>query len=83
MERNSALLTDLYELTMAEGYWKEGLREAEACFYMHFRNNPFEGGYAVACGLDRLSKIIDDFTFTDDDIDYLGKIGRASCRERV
>ncbi len=74
MERNSALLTDLYELTMAEGYWKEGLREAEACFYMHFRNNPFEGGYAVACGLDHLSRIIDDFTFTDDDIDYLGSL---------
>lgn len=74
MERNSALLTDLYELTMAEGYWKEGLRDAEACFYMHFRKNPFEGGYAVACGLDHLAQLVDDFTFTDDDIDYLASL---------
>lgn len=74
MVYSPALLTDLYELTMAEGYWKEGLREAESCFYMHFRKNPFEGGYAIACGLDHLAKLVDEFTFTDDDIDYLGSL---------
>ena len=75
---NSALLTDLYELTMAEGYWKKGLRGAEACFYMHFRQNPFGGGYAIACGMEHLAAIVDDFGFSDDDIDYLGSLKVAS-----
>jgi len=78
MNENSALLTDLYELTMAEGYWKKGLHEADACFYMHFRENPFGGGYAIACGLDHLAQIVDEFRFTDDDIDYLATLTVAS-----
>ena len=71
MEVNSALLTDLYELTMSEGFWKEGLRDAEASFYMHFRSNPFGGGYAVACGMEHLAQIVEDYRFSDDDINYL------------
>ncbi len=78
MEENSALLTDLYEITMAEGYWKQGLRNAEACFYMHFRNNPFNGGYTIACGMERLSEIVDGFKFTDDDIEYLKSLKVAT-----
>ncbi|MGI6216444.1 MAG: nicotinate phosphoribosyltransferase [Coriobacteriales bacterium] len=78
MEENSALLTDLYELTMSEGYWKMGLKDARASFYMHFRNNPFEGGYTIACGLDHLAEIVDGFKFTDSDIDYLLSIKVAS-----
>ncbi len=69
-----ALLTDLYELTMAEGYFKMGLTDAQACFYMHFRENPFGGGYAIACGFDHLAQLIDNFAFTDDDIDYLASL---------
>ena len=41
-----ALLTDLYELTMAYGYWKEGVSDKEAVFHLIFRSNPFHGGYA-------------------------------------
>lgn len=78
MEENSALLTDLYELTMAEGYWKEGLREAEACFYVHFRENPFGGGYTIACGMDHLAELIDEFEFSDDDLEYLGSINASN-----
>ena len=43
-----ALLTDLYQLTMACGYWRSGIAEREAVFHLHFRKIPFEGGYAVA-----------------------------------
>ena len=78
MRENSALLTDLYELTMAEGYWKQGLRDAEACFYVHFRENPFGGGYAIACGMDHLAELIDEFAFSDDDLGYLGSINASN-----
>jgi nicotinate phosphoribosyltransferase len=50
--RNSlALLTDLYQLTMAYGYWKSGIHDHEAVYHLFYRSNPFGGGYAVACGL--------------------------------
>ena len=43
-----ALLTDLYQLTMAYGYWKLGTADKEAVFHLSFRKNPFAGGYSVA-----------------------------------
>ena len=46
-----ALLTDLYQLTMAEAYESTGRGQNEAVFHLFFRRNPFEGGFAVACGL--------------------------------
>ncbi|ALJ56410.1 Nicotinate phosphoribosyltransferase pncB2 [Candidatus Xiphinematobacter sp. Idaho Grape] len=48
---HSLLLTDLYELTMAYGYWKHRIHEREAVFHLSFRRNPFRGNYSVACGL--------------------------------
>lgn len=68
---NQGLLIDLYHLTMAQGFAEQGKSEVETCFYMHFRANPFAGGYTVACGMDHLSQIIDHFSYTDDDIAYL------------
>ena len=47
-----SLLTDLYQLTMAYGYWKNGMAEREAVFHLFFRKNPFKGGYALAAGLE-------------------------------
>jgi hypothetical protein len=44
-----ALLTDLYELTMAYGYWKLGMADRESAFCMQFREHPFGGGFTVAC----------------------------------
>ena len=49
----SALWTDLYELTMAQGYWSEAMHTREAAFHLTFRENPFNGGYAVAAGLEQ------------------------------
>lgn len=66
-----ALLTDLYQLTMAYGYWKSGRADDEAVFHMSFRNNPFRGGFAVACGLEQLVDYIRGFKFAADDIEYL------------
>jgi len=68
------LSTDLYELTMAQGYLESGMTENQACFYMYFRDNPFKGGYAVACGMDQVAEMIENFHFTDEDIDYLSKV---------
>jgi nicotinate phosphoribosyltransferase len=71
MNPDYALLTDLYQLTMAQGYWKSSLSNAEACFHMYFRNNPFEGGFTVACGLAQLAEMMETFEFSDDDCAYL------------
>ena len=47
-----ALLTDLYQLTMAYGYWKLGRADERAVFQLYLRKNPFGGGYTVAAGLE-------------------------------
>jgi nicotinate phosphoribosyltransferase len=68
---NHALLTDLYQLTMAQGYQTGGLANEEACFYVSFRENPFRGGYAIACGFTQLAEAIEGFKLTDEDCAYL------------
>ncbi len=68
---NLALLTDLYQLTMAYGYWKNGLADHEAVFHLTFRKKPFQGGYAVACGLATAVELLEGFRFEADDLDYL------------
>jgi nicotinate phosphoribosyltransferase len=50
--RYSALLTDLYELTMLAGYLEEGMSETPAVFDLFFRHNPYGGGYAIFAGLE-------------------------------
>jgi len=69
-----ALLTDLYQITMAYGYWKSGLTEKEAVFNLFFRKNPFQGGFTIACGLDYVIDFLDNFHFTQDDTDYLATL---------
>lgn len=66
-----ALLTDLYELTMAYGYWRSGKAEDEAVFHLFFRENPFGGGYTVAAGLEAAIDYLDHLRFGDLDLDYL------------
>lgn len=66
-----ASLTDLYELTMAHGYWVHGMHEREAAFYLTFRSNPFNGGYTVCCGLERIAEFLENFHFAEEDIAYL------------
>jgi len=71
---NQGLIIDLYHLTMAQGFAEQGKADIETCFYMHFRENPFKGGYTVACGTDHLAALIDAFYYTDSDIEYLGSL---------
>jgi nicotinate phosphoribosyltransferase len=64
-------MTDLYQLTMAYGYWKNNRHDWQACFELSFRKNPFGGGYAVSCGLATLIDFIENWHCSDDDADYL------------
>ncbi len=68
---SQALLTDLYQLTMAYGYWKAGRADEEAVFNLFFRKPPFGGGYTVACGLAPAIDFIEGFHFQPDDLEYL------------
>ena len=66
-----ALLTDLYQLTMAYGYWKTERAEREAVFHLFFRQNPFQGGFTIAAGLQYVVDYVDGFRFSADDVEYL------------
>ena len=69
-----SLITDLYELTMAYSYWKSGIAEREACFHLSFRQAPFNGQYAVACGLANAIEYLKKLQFTDADLVYLAQL---------
>lgn len=66
-----ALLTDLYQLTMAQGYWQSGQLDQHAIFQLAFRSNPFAGGYTLAAGLEHALDYVDNFHFPPDDLAYL------------
>ena len=74
MKIDYEMLTDLYQLTMAQGYWESGQGEMQACFHMYFRDYPFKGGFAVASGMAQLADLVDSFSFTDDDASYLASL---------
>ena len=67
---NLTLLTDLYELTMMQGYFKNPTDQI-VVFDAFYRKNPCDGGYAIAAGLDQIIEYIRDLHFAPDDIDYL------------
>ena len=69
-----ALNTDLYELTMAQGFWESGLLDAEGCFNVFFRDNPFKGGYGLCCGTGQIADLVENFVFDQDSLDYLASI---------
>ena len=72
-----ALLTDLYQLTMACGYWKAGHSEREAVFHLTYRRPPFGGGYAIAAGIAPALKYLERFKFTTEDVAYLATLRDA------
>jgi len=77
-----ALLTDLYQFTMAYAYWKSGMEELEAAFHVSFRQNPFGGGFTVACGLEYAIDLIESLRFEDEDLAYLAEV-RGSDGEKL
>lgn len=69
-----ALCTDLYELTMIQGYFLEGMR-SRAVFDMFFRRQPYDGGFAIFAGLSDLVDALEGLSFSQDDVDYLSSQG--------
>ena len=74
-ERNLTMLTDFYEITMANGYLKNGLGERITQFDMFFREVPDNGGFAIMAGVEQLVDYLDNLTFDEEDIDYLAGRG--------
>ena len=72
--RNLTLLTDLYELTMMQGYFERQENEV-VVFDVFFRNNPCNSGYSIAAGLEQVIEYIKNLNFSYDDVDYLRKLG--------
>lgn len=65
------MMTDLYQLTMANGYFLKEEKEEKMIFDLFFRKNPSNGGYTVVCGIDQVVDYIENLNFSDDDIAYL------------
>ena len=67
---NLTLLTDLYELTMMQGYFKNPTNQT-VIFDMFYRTNPCGGAFAITAGLEQMIEYIENLKFTDEDIEYL------------
>ena len=76
---NLTMLTDFYELTMANGYWEHGFKDTIAYFDMFYRNIPDHGGFVIMCGVEQVIDYLKGLKFADADIDYLK--GRGFCDE--
>lgn len=74
MKPVSPLLTDFYQLTMAQAYLASGLADRESVFQLFFRKAPFKSSFAVACGLEDAASFIENFRFSHEDMDYLRAI---------
>ncbi|TYS13269.1 nicotinate phosphoribosyltransferase [Rossellomorea vietnamensis] len=66
-----ALHTDLYQINMAKTYWEDGIHDKKAVFELFFRKLPFGNGYAVFAGLERVIRYIENFHFSESDIEFL------------
>ncbi len=65
------LLTDLYQITMAYGYWKSNIHTTKSTFQLFFRKAPFGGEYAVCAGIETALELIERFSFSESDLAYL------------
>lgn len=68
---NLTMLADFYEVTMANGYLENGLKDKIACFDMFFRKVPDNGGFAIMAGVEQLIRYLKNLRFTEKDIEYL------------
>ena len=73
--QNLTLLTDLYELTMMQGYFKNKDQNETVICDAFYRNNPCDGGFAIAAGLEQLIQYIKGLHFEEEDIAYLASLG--------
>lgn len=74
-QRNLTMLTDFYEITMANGYFKNNFKDTVAYFDMFFRKVPDNGGYVIMAGVEQLVEYLSNLKFTSDDIEYLRSKG--------
>ena len=74
--RNLTLLTDFYELTMMQGYFRNEYANENVIFDAFYRKNPDGNGFSVCCGLEQVIEYIDNLRFEKDDIDYLRSTGK-------
>ena len=73
--KSSALFTDFYELTMAQGFWLNKMN-TPSVFDVFFRRNPFDGGFAVFAGIETFIDTLLEFHFSEEDIAYLDSLNR-------
>lgn len=78
MNHFTATYTDLYQINMAQVYFQQGKHEHKAVFDYFFRKLPFEGGYAIFAGLETLLEILENFQFSDHDLEFLKEQGLDS-----
>lgn len=74
-QRNLTLLTDLYELTMMQGYFKEKDANETVIFDAFFRSNPNNNGYSICAGLEQFIEYVENLHFNKEDVDYLRSTG--------
>ncbi len=72
---NLSMLTDFYEFTMSNGYFKNGMKDTEVAFDLFFRRVPNDGGYAIMAGLEQMIEYINNLHFSEDDVAYLREKG--------
>ena len=73
--RNLTMLTDFYELTMANGYLLKNMEDTQVVFDMFFRKIPDKGGYAITAGLEQLISYVKNLSFSEEDISFLASKG--------
>ncbi|MDY2963525.1 MAG: nicotinate phosphoribosyltransferase [Streptococcus dysgalactiae] len=69
------LHTDLYQINMMQVYFEQGIHNRHAVFEVYFRKEPFNNGYAVFAGLQRMVEYLEQFQFSETDLAYLEELG--------
>lgn len=69
--KNLALLTDLYQITMMQGYFNNNIHQNKVVFDLFYRKNPSNGGYAIVAGLEQAAQYLKELNFSQEDIEYL------------
>ena len=70
-ERNLTMVMDLYEVTMANGYFEERDMDTRVAFDVFYRQNPDQGGFTIFAGLEQIVDYIENLHFSKEDMEYL------------
>lgn len=75
LNKNYSMLTDQYELNMANSYFESGMKDTVGVFDVFFRKVPSNGGYALMAGVDKVIEYINNLKFNDNDLAYFKSLG--------